>query len=651
MLEKKVSQFIARHRLIKKGARILVGVSGGPDSLALLHYLWSKKEVLQLTLVVAHVDHMFRGQESYEDLLFVKHYCHHLNIPIETTRIDVPQNIKETGKSTQVAARECRYAFFEKVMKNHQLDVLAIGHHGDDQVETIIMRLTRGSAGKARAGIPVRRKFGNGEVIRPFLAVDKEEIEKYCKRQGLVPRRDPSNIKATYTRNRLRLEVLTALKRENPQVHEHFQRFSEELREDEIFLQELTVRKMATVMEKESAEKITLHIPLFLKMPNSLQRRGIQLILSYLYYELPSSLSATHIEEVFSMINQEQPSGILHFPRGLFVVRSYNKCHFQFSVVDKQDYYFELDCPQTVELPNGDKIEMKFTDTIPVSYSNQTMFIHQDDVKLPLVIRTRKDGDRMTPLGMKGTKKIKNIFIEEKIPIMERNSWPIVTDRKGEIIWLPGLKKSKWAVSNEKSGRYISLTYTSKDLLGGLTLMKNDIKNILITEEEIQEKIRELASQLTEEYQNRFPLVIGVLKGAMPFMAELLKKVDTYLEMDFMDVSSYGNAAVSSGEVKIIKDLDTSVEGRDILIIEDIIDSGLTLSYLVELFRYRKAKSIKIVTLLDKPTGRKVDISADYVCFTVPDAFVVGYGLDYQERYRNLPYIGVLKPEVYNVNS
>ena len=178
--------------------------------------------------------------------------------------------------------------------------------------------------------------------------------------------------------------------------------------------------------------------------------------------------------------------------------------------------------------------------------------------------------------------------------------------------------------------------------------MKDDIQKILITEEQIQEKVKELGKILTEEYDGRFPLAVGVLKGAMPFMADLLKHIDTYLEMDFMDVSSYGNAMVSSGEVKILKDLDTSVEGRDILILEDIIDSGLTLSYLVELFKYRKAKSIKIVTLLDKPTGRKASIKADYVGFEVPDAFVVGYGLDYQEKYRNLPYIGVLKPQVYS---
>ena len=175
----------------------------------------------------------------------------------------------------------------------------------------------------------------------------------------------------------------------------------------------------------------------------------------------------------------------------------------------------------------------------------------------------------------------------------------------------------------------------------------NDIEKVLISEEEIQNKIKELGAMLTEEYKDKNPLVVGVLKGAMPFMNDLIKRVDSYSEMDFMDVSSYGNSMVSSGEVKIIKDLNTSVEGRDLLIIEDIIDSGLTLSYLVDLFKYRKAKSIKLVTLLDKPSGRKADIHADYACFNVPDEFVVGYGLDYLEKYRNIPYIGVLKREVY----
>ena len=181
-------------------------------------------------------------------------------------------------------------------------------------------------------------------------------------------------------------------------------------------------------------------------------------------------------------------------------------------------------------------------------------------------------------------------------------------------------------------------------------MLEKDSERILISQEEIQVRCKELGKELTEIYQNTNPLVVGVLKGAVPFMADIVRSIDTYLELDFMDVSSYGNATVSSGEVKIVKDLDTNVEGRDLLIVEDIIDSGRTLAYLVDLFKYRKAKSVKIVTLLDKPEGRVVNIEADYVGFNVPNEFVVGYGLDYAEAYRNLPYIGVLKPSVYQSN-
>ncbi|WP_086351040.1 hypoxanthine phosphoribosyltransferase [Candidatus Enterococcus clewellii] len=178
-------------------------------------------------------------------------------------------------------------------------------------------------------------------------------------------------------------------------------------------------------------------------------------------------------------------------------------------------------------------------------------------------------------------------------------------------------------------------------------MLEKDIKNILITKEQIAEKNAELGKKLTEDYKEKSPLVIGILKGAVPFLADVVRQIDAHLEMDFMAVSSYGNATVSSGEVKIVKDLDTNVEGRHILIVEDIIDSGRTLAYLVDLFKYRKAASVKIVTFLDKPEGRVVDIDADYVGFNIPNEFVVGYGLDYAESYRNLPYVGVLKPEVY----
>ncbi|CAI3267086.1 hypoxanthine phosphoribosyltransferase [Enterococcus cecorum] len=182
-------------------------------------------------------------------------------------------------------------------------------------------------------------------------------------------------------------------------------------------------------------------------------------------------------------------------------------------------------------------------------------------------------------------------------------------------------------------------------------MLMNDIEKVLITKEQIAARCEELGKELQEKFAGKNPLVVGVLKGAVPFMADIIRAMDSHVEIDFMDVSSYGNALVSSGEVKIVKDLDTNVEGRDMLIVEDIIDSGRTLAYLVDLFKYRKANSITIVTLLDKPEGRAVDIEADYVGFDVPNEFVVGYGLDYCERYRNLPYVGVLKPEIYQTNE
>lgn len=178
--------------------------------------------------------------------------------------------------------------------------------------------------------------------------------------------------------------------------------------------------------------------------------------------------------------------------------------------------------------------------------------------------------------------------------------------------------------------------------------MHKDLEKTLITEEEINAKCVEIGRTLTEEYEGKFPLVIGVLKGATPFMADLSRCIHTHIEMDFMAVSSYGNRTTSSGEVRILKDLDAKIEGRDVIIVEDIIDSGLTLSYLVDLFKYRRANSVKIVTLLDKPEGRTAKIKADIIGFEVPNEFVVGYGLDYDEKYRNLPYIGVLKREVYD---
>lgn len=179
-------------------------------------------------------------------------------------------------------------------------------------------------------------------------------------------------------------------------------------------------------------------------------------------------------------------------------------------------------------------------------------------------------------------------------------------------------------------------------------MLEQDIKKILISHDEIVTATRELGQKLTEDYQGKNPILVGILKGSVPFMAELIKHIDTHIELDFMLVSSYHGGTSSSGVINIIKDIDQDIKDRDILFVEDIIDTGKTLKSLKELFEGRQPASVKIATLLDKPEGRLVEIEADYTCFTIPNEFVVGYGLDYDENYRNLPYIGVLKEEVYS---
>ena len=181
----------------------------------------------------------------------------------------------------------------------------------------------------------------------------------------------------------------------------------------------------------------------------------------------------------------------------------------------------------------------------------------------------------------------------------------------------------------------------------GKIMLEQDIKKILISYDEIVDAAKKLGQQLTKDYQGKNPIFVGILKGSVPFMAELIKHIDTHIELDFMLVSSYHGGTASSGVINVIKDIDQDITGRDILFVEDIIDTGQTLKNLCNLFKERNAASVKIATLLDKPEGRVVEIDADYTCFTIPNEFVVGYGLDYNENYRNIPYIGILKEEVY----
>ena len=178
-------------------------------------------------------------------------------------------------------------------------------------------------------------------------------------------------------------------------------------------------------------------------------------------------------------------------------------------------------------------------------------------------------------------------------------------------------------------------------------MLEQDIERVLFSEEELNKRVSEIAAEINRDYAGKEPMLISVLRGSFVFMADLTRKIEVHCTIDFMSVSSYGKGTTSTGQVQITKDLSDDIEGKDIIVVEDILDSGNTLSYLLELLRARKPASMKLCTLLDKPDRRVKEVHVDYSGFTIPDEFVVGYGLDYAEKYRNLPYIGILKPRVY----
>lgn len=467
--EKKTETFIKKHKLVEKGDYLVAAVSGGPDSLAMIDFFITRKEKYEIQLAVAHVDHMLRGEESKQDLLFVKRYCEEKSIPFHSTAIDIPRKMELDKTGLQETARTYRYQFLMKVMEEINANKLMVAHHGDDQMETILMRLTRGATGQARAGIRIRRSFGNGEIIRPLLAVSKQEVEEYCHHYQLEPRLDPSNKKRDYTRNRFRLDVLPILKEENEQALEHFQRFHDDLTEDEDYLQSEAKVLFNKICQVNDNQEIYLDIPSFLVEPLPLQRRVIHLILNYLYQYKTLDILAVHTDLIQQLLRSENPSGRLDFPRGLKVIRSYSSCRFVFNEGRElhSPYYYELYEGNKVVLPNGGSLELRQTKDLLIKEDANSFLLDRQEIQLPLIIRTRKPGDRISLKGMEGSKKIKDIFIDQKVPLEERKIWPIVVDHTGKILWIPGLKKSSFEGISQNSHNYVLLYDQTQTIYGG----------------------------------------------------------------------------------------------------------------------------------------------------------------------------------------
>ena len=461
-MQELVTDFIKKHHLLSENKTVLLGVSGGPDSMALLHYFTSIHEDLNLNLIVLSADHRLRGEQGREDLEYVREVCKKWNVPFIGTALDVKKYKRENRVGTQIAARKMRYRFFLEQMHEQEADYLALGHHADDQIESMLMEMVRTADSSSLSGIPVKRTFGNGLLIRPLLCVTKSKIEAYCRENNIIPKIDPSNKETTYTRNYYRKYIVPLLKEKNNNLHTTIQHLSESLTDDEKFLKQ-EAKKMVdhTVTFHKKSHEVSLFRKDFKSYPTALQRRAYHLILNYLYDKLPKNLSYIHENYFFRLLNNDGNIEI-DFPRHLKVKKSYEKVIFYFAQSSSQDTSFHkvIAIPSTVYLPEG-KISVMYTEKLEKQHPYSLLI--PVDTPLPLHIRTRRPGDRMSWKGLNGSKKIKDLFIDEKIPIEKRNTWPIVTDNEGTILWLIGLKKKHFEPIDGKA-LFIKITYDKKQL-------------------------------------------------------------------------------------------------------------------------------------------------------------------------------------------
>ncbi len=463
MMENKVEAFIEKHQLIEKQRRVIVGVSGGPDSMALLHFLWSRRAKYKLDIIAVGVDHQLRAHVSEQDMLYVKKQCKQWNIPFDMSKVDVTSYERKHKVGTQLAARTLRYEVFAEKMKQYEADYLALGHHGDDQIETMLMGMIRMTSLQGLRGIPIKRLFARGKIIRPLLPLTKEEIESYCTTYEIKPRIDDSNFETDYTRNELRLRVVPVLKDKNHYLHQTIQQLSETIQEDEAYIMSEAEKLLPHIVTlRESPRCATIEINHFTKHPVSLQKRVFRLTLNYLYKQnIPDKISYTH-EQIFLQLLEDSTSNkLLHFPQQLHVEKSYNNVYLFFKQAKKTTEAFHVvieDIPTQVSLPDQSVIKVERVYDISTYRQTAHCFIYPEAaLSFPLHIRHRQAGDRMSYEGLQGSKKLKDIFIDDKVPRHRRDQIYLLTDDEAEVLWLVGMRKKAMKQNNDNS--YIVVTY------------------------------------------------------------------------------------------------------------------------------------------------------------------------------------------------
>lgn len=407
---------------------IVIGCSTGPDSMALVDMALRVREKYQLSLIIAHVNHNVR-QQSYEEAKFLEQYCLDNNLVFESMVIE------EYGDDNfHNEARNIRYNFFENVVKKYNANYLFTAHHGDDLIETILMRIVRGSNLNGYSGFREKLVMKDYTIIRPLIYYTKKELEDYDKENKIVYYLDVSNEKDLYTRNRYRKYILPSLKEEDKNVHLKFLKFSNTLIEASEYLDKVRQRAFKKVILDDK-----LLIDKFLEEDVFIQKEVLYFLLNGFYKDDLVLLNDRHIELILKLINSKKANSFVNLPNDVRVIKEYNTLSFSKEMEDITSYEIEFD--SYVFLPNNHQIEV-VNDCL--DNSNNICRLNSSEIVLPLIVRTRRIGDKIKVKGLNGSKKVKDIFIDKKIAINNRDTWPIVVDSVGNIVWIPGIKKSKF---------------------------------------------------------------------------------------------------------------------------------------------------------------------------------------------------------------
>jgi tRNA(Ile)-lysidine synthase len=451
----KIRRTIIRYNLLREGDKVVVGVSGGPDSLTLLHALTELRSDFGLSLVVAHLNHMFRGEAAVRDAEFVRAVADRLGLLSFIESVDVPK-LAAAGMSSEEAGRKARYEFFEQVAGKTAADKIAVGQNMDDQAETVLLRLLRGAGAEGLAGVI---PFREDRVIRPLLDVSRREIEAYCAASGLVPRVDATNLQPIYLRNRIRLQLLPLLENEyNPNIRRLLARTAALLRDENDYLAGEARRLLQNRLVMRAGQAV-LPVQALTEQHPAMQRRLVRECIRKISGSL-RGIGFRHIEMVLALADAGESGKRLSLPHGLRVEKEY------------ADIVFYLAGVQTAAVPArlwllripGNTMIGEFGCRFEASYTsgskpadNWEVHLDPERLRLPLAVRTRRAGDRISLPSDGGTKKIKDVLIERKVPRRLRDAVPVVVDATGAIVWVVGHRLAGGVSAGESTLRPLSL--------------------------------------------------------------------------------------------------------------------------------------------------------------------------------------------------